>query len=116
MTDPTTPPAPLDLDELERAFDNSELSEPDTIRSLISELRAAVEGQGWIACSERMPAAYESVLIFVPGAVGGTVRAAYRRADEGFHEKLDANGRDVHWHENEVTHWRPLPSPPVEGT
>jgi hypothetical protein len=68
----------------------------------------------WIRCDERMPDMYETVLAYVPEANGPTVRAVYRRADEGFHEKLDAgeSGRDLHWHENEVTHWMPFPAAP----
>lgn len=64
------------------------------------------EGEGWVAC-ERMPPFGVSVIVAQPGEVYGEARrnTFHPCGWEGMEEGHAIEG---------VTHWHPLPSPPVE--
>jgi uncharacterized protein DUF551 len=115
---------PLDLDALEqvaRAYREAftcgqrehalgqlvELLFPDGLSSIITELRSLRAAGEWVACSERMPEPREHVLAYEANALG--IQAAIRFKDNAF-ETLDGVALE------NVTHWRPLPSPPVVQT
>lgn len=81
----------------------------------------------WISVKERLPKEYEHVLLFWPHEAG------YRPVREGYLSRMaynDATGKnfdlplfsdateqvgDEGWHDEQtVTHWMPLPEPPVD--
>lgn len=81
----------------------------------VARMRAALEayesargaGDGWVACSERMPEKDTTALIWVPRCYGL--------------EHADWNGKTWNTYRGaskfgtaEVTHWRPLPPPPTD--
>ena len=64
----------------------------------------------WISVQDRLPEAFESVLVYMPG------EAPFETVREGF------IGKDGIWHAalfdrepGEVVMWKPLPDPPLEG-
>ena len=93
----------------------------------------------WIKCTDRMPEASVSVMAFVPSFCGGgksrRIRAQYAPpktleqnyyaeggeydeatdtyyCKEGWYETNEYE--DIHWGvTDEVTHWMPLPNPPI---
>ena len=73
--------------------------------------RAPEPDDGWISVEERLPEPFVSVLVHMPGKrPGPTVHESYMSKERMWYSHLferDFSG---------VTHWRPLPEPPKEGT
>ena len=64
---------------------------------------------GWIKCSERMPEAYQAVLVWRRDcgmAWGGTVNR--------YGEWRNWDNRPFHMDSSPLEHWQPLPAPPEE--
>lgn len=90
----------------------------EALRALIAEVSAAREAtRGWIACSERMPDPNQQVL-FV--ALGRVCVGPYRpdRRHDVWDDLLivDMCGDCDHYTAEQVTHWMPQPSAPLEGS
>lgn len=72
-------------------------------------------GEGWIACSERMPEATRDVLVH---GRDGDVLVACLKSDGSWEQNTNwCSGRgddfdDRMWETGFVTHWMPLPKPP----
>jgi hypothetical protein len=66
------------------------------------------EGSEWISVEEKMPAAQEDVLLYLPtlGIVNGL----------WISNKFKVYGFDVFTPREDVTHWMPLPAPPKPNT
>lgn len=64
--------------------------------------------QNWIPVTERLPEEFVSVLVYIPSYTPmPTVREAYH-VDDCWATKI------VIFHDDDVTHWMPLPEPPKE--
>lgn len=62
----------------------------------------------WIKCSDKLPKPYTRVLIFK-----GERHKHLRRILFG-HVTVAGNWFDQHGKDCEVTHWSPLPNPPID--
>ncbi|HYF57342.1 MAG TPA: DUF551 domain-containing protein, partial [Burkholderiaceae bacterium] len=70
--------------------------------------RAAVEAdraRQWISCAERMPEPEVEVLVYGTGTIGTQI-------GQWFRGRWDDHGWNVE-DDGTVTHWMPLPAPPV---
>lgn len=78
--------------------------------ALRAHIATRPQGDGWIACSERMPEACAQILMV---AVGAGPRVDY--TTDRYAGWLDDLGTWVRWpHPFPPTHWRPLPAPPTK--
>ncbi len=72
----------------------------------------------WIPCSERMPEDYDLVVFYTPAADDvPSVPCVGRRHDETWFDLLDTDQccEPHSYNDCEVSHWMPLPGPPVEA-
>jgi hypothetical protein len=76
----------------------------DQLREARSRLSQLEKENQWISVKERFPTCFENVIVH-----GGM---AHYTGDLWITETGASYGRPIQW---EVTHWRPLPSPPKEA-
>lgn len=97
--------------EWPHAFDEWEanLSREEMRAALSAALESARgAGDGWVACSERMPEEGQAVLVARPTPWGTKVEHATNQ-----HGAF--RGTSCWWHDGKyITHWRPLPPPPTD--
>lgn len=71
-------------------------------------VESAAKNRRWIPVTERLPEEFVSVLVHIPSyAPMPTVREAYH-VDDCWVTKI------VIFHDDDITHWMPLPEPPKE--
>lgn len=83
------------------------------LRALITELRERRAADAWIPCSERMPEPGVPVLIIGNAWPSAVVASLVLDARDGSPSCWsDSDGDGSVFYLDDVTHWRPLPSPP----
>lgn len=79
------------------------------IKQALEELKALVEakGDGWIACSERLPKEYDIVLL----CTKDNMVSQGRRFDYFGHNRYELDGKFFILWDNDIIAWQPLPAP-----
>ena len=84
---------------------------------LVIPTEAEPQDGGWVSVEDRLPEIGEEVIVYVPNSNRNKVTSLamyirYEGATE-FHWDNQYGGSNIHL-QNAVTHWQPLPKPPLK--
>jgi hypothetical protein len=88
--------------------DDLDVYNQDTLEKIIRDTYAEAMAPKWIACSERMPEEFETVILC---SSESSIDVGYRTSTGNMFMLLPLN-----YMTRDVTHWQPLPEPPEVTT
>lgn len=93
-----------DAEDLRKCFIDDVLSET----MILEAMESYATQSHWISCEERLPESGQCVLIYSED--GGVAEGCYVASENHY----DQFRWSCTYHQNDVSHWQPLPQPPKQ--
>lgn len=95
----------------------TQIGKANQVERLVMPTEAEPQDGGWVSVEDRLPEIGEEVIVYVPNSNRNKVTSLamyirYEGATE-FHWDNQYGGSNIHL-QNAVTHWQPLPKPPLK--